>query len=161
MRNVTDGCSCRPCKSKDVLQLFLRLVLAYGFLKPALLKINDIEGTAAWFAGLHIPFPTVNAYLSVGTEILGVVLLTAGLFVRAISIPLIVVMVVAIVTVHWENGFEAGNNGFEIPLYYILMLGSLVLYGAGRFSAGHLLFRTRYSCRLSRDSGRAAEKDNG
>jgi len=43
-------------------------------------------------------------------------------------------MLVAIKTVHWANGFEAGNNGFEIPLYYLLMLFVLFVYGGRRFS---------------------------
>ena len=48
-------------------------------------------------------------------------------------------MLVAIVTVHMGNGFEAGNNGFEIPLYYILMLFILVVNGAGKISIDNLL----------------------
>jgi hypothetical protein len=39
--------------------------------------------------------------------------------------PLIITMIVAIVTVYWENGFEAGENGFEIPLYYIIYFNRL------------------------------------
>jgi putative oxidoreductase len=67
------------------------------------------------------------------------VLLTIGLANRIISIPLIIVMIVAIVTVHWGNGFEAGNNGFEIPLYYILMLLVILINGAGKFSIDYLI----------------------
>jgi putative oxidoreductase len=48
-------------------------------------------------------------------------------------------MIVAIVTVHLSNGFESGNNGFEIPLYYILLLLVLLIYGAGKFSLDYLL----------------------
>ena len=66
-------------------------------------------------------------------------LLTVGLGVRIISIPLIITMLVAIKTVHWGNGFEAGENGFEIPLYYILMLVSLIFTGAGKISLDYLL----------------------
>jgi len=72
--------------------------------------------------------------------LLGVVLLTLGLFTRLISIPLMVVMVVAITTVHLSHGFSAGNNGFEIPLYYLLFLALFASLGAGKFSLDHILF---------------------
>ncbi len=92
-----------------------------------------------WFRDLGIPFPALNAYLSASTEMSGVILLTLGLANRIISIPLIFVMIIAIVTVHLGNGFEAGNNGFEIPLYYILLLLVILIYGAGKFSADKLI----------------------
>ena len=126
-------------KLKDLPLLAIRLVLAYGFLNPALMKLKDLSSVAEWFKSINIPFPTFNAYLSAGTEITGVVLLTLGLFTRIISIPLITTMIVAIVTVHLENGFEAGNDGFEIPLYYIIMLFTLMVFGAGRLSVDQLL----------------------
>lgn len=130
-------------KLKDLPLLFIRLILAYGFFKPALMKVKDVNSIAEWFASINIPFPTLNAYLATGTEVLGVLLLTIGLFSRIISIPLIITMIVAIITVHLENGFEAGENGFEIPLYYIIMLFTLVIYGSGKLSLDHLLFKNK------------------
>jgi len=120
--------------------LLARLAVAYGFLEPALMKWKDIDGIATWFGTMGIPFPTLNAYMSATTEILGVVLLTLGLFTRLISIPLIVVMIVAIVTVHLAHGFSAGDNGFEIPLYYMLFLFIFTSHGAGNYSLDHLIF---------------------
>ena len=120
--------------------LFARFAVAYGFYKPAMLKWEDIHATANWFASMHYPFPLLNAYAAATTEITGVVLLTLGLFTRFISIPLIVIMIVAITTVHLSNGFNAGDNGFEITLYYMLFLLIFLSHGAGRFSIDHLLF---------------------
>ena len=117
-----------------------RLVVAYGFYYPAMQKWSDISSVATWFESLGIPFPTLNAYLAASTELLGVVLLTLGLFTRLISLPLMVVMVVAIMTVHLAHGFSAGDNGFEIPLYYMLFLAIFASFGAGKFSLDHLLF---------------------
>ncbi len=87
--------------------------------------------------------PVLNAYLSASTEAAGVVLLFLGLGTRLISIPLMVVMLVAIGTVHWANGFEAGSNGFEIPLYYLIMLMTLFFIGPGRISVDAWL-KSRY-----------------
>ena len=120
--------------------LLARLIVAYGFLEPAVNKWKDIGSVAEWFGSMGIPFPTLNAYMAASTEILGVVLLTLGLFTRLISIPLMVIMVVAIVTVHLAHGFSAGDNGFEIPLYYMLFLFIFVSHGAGKFSVDQILF---------------------
>ncbi|MFT7880560.1 MAG: DoxX family protein [Sulfurimonas sp.] len=127
-------------KGQDFALLFARLVLAYGFYGPAMRKWADIDAIAVWFGTLGIPFPTLNAYMAATTELSGVVLLTLGLFTRLISLPLIVVMIVAIVTVHLPHGFAAGDNGFEIPVYYMLFLAIFASFGAGRFSLDHLLF---------------------
>lgn len=127
-------------KGQDIALLLARLTLAYGFYGPAMHKWSDISSTATWFGSIGIPFPTLNAYLAASTELLGVALLTLGLFTRLISLPLIVVMIVAITAVHLPHGFSAGDNGFEIPLYYMLFLAIFASFGAGKFSLDHLLF---------------------
>jgi len=119
--------------------LAIRLVLAYGFYEPAKNKWANIDGIATWFESLSYPLPKLNAYLAATTEALGVLLLLVGLGSRIISIPLMFVMVIAIFTVHWTNGFAAGDNGFEIPLYYFIMLFTLVIFGSGKFSLDYLL----------------------
>lgn len=124
---------------KSLLMLFIRITLAYGFYGTAVMKWKDIPAIAVWFGSLGIPAPTINAYLAAGTEAAGVIMLVLGAGTRIISVPLIITMLVAIKTVHWANGFEAGENGFEIPLYYILMLLTLVISGAGKWSLDHLI----------------------
>src|SRR5262245_14512938 len=120
---------------RDLPPLIFRLLLAYGFYEPAINKVQHFEDTVGWFRDtLHIPYPELNTYMSVGTECTGIVLLTLGLATRIISVPMIVVMLVAISTVHWKNGFACGNSGFEVPFYYICMLFSLIVGGAGRIS---------------------------
>ncbi len=119
--------------------LFIRLILAYGFYNPAISKLKDVNGIGQWFESMNYPLPYLNAYLATGTELAGVVLLALGLGTRLISIPLMIVMIVAITGLHWENGFNASDNGFEIPLYYLLMLLTLVVYGAGKFSIDKLI----------------------
>ena len=126
-------------KLKDVHLLVVRLILAYGFYNPAIMKWQNINSIAEWFGEKGIPLPTLNAYMAASTEMAGVVLLTLGLASRIISIPLIFVMIVAIVTVHLGNGFEAGNNGYEIPVYYILLLLVILIYGAGKLSVDNII----------------------
>ncbi len=127
-------------QGQNISLLFARLAIAYGFYEPAMQKWSDIGSVASWFESIGIPFPALSAYMAASTEVLGVVLLTLGLFTRLISIPLIVVMIVAIATVHLGHGFSAGDNGFEIPLYYMLFLALFASLGAGKLSLDYLLF---------------------
>ncbi|MFM7022411.1 MAG: DoxX family protein [Flavobacteriales bacterium] len=134
--NFTDKLS----KLNDLPLLAMRLVLAYGFYIPAMNKWEDINAVGDWFASMNYPLPYFSAYLAASAEGLGVILLTLGLAMRFITIPLIITMTIAIISVHWENGFEGGsNNGFEIPLYYITMLTTLFINGAGRISLDFII----------------------
>jgi uncharacterized membrane protein YphA (DoxX/SURF4 family) len=91
--------------------LALRLYLAPIFWMAGTGKLADMESTAAWFGnpdwGLGLPFPAAMAWLAASTETVGAVLLVIGLAVRWISIPLLITMVVAIVSVHWQHGWQA------------------------------------------------------
>lgn len=132
-------------KLHDIPLFFLRLILAYGFFMPATMKWGNVAGIAEWFSSMGIPMPTLNAYLATGTEMAAVILLPLGLATRIISIPLMITMVVAIVTVHLDNGFAAGDNGYEIPLYYMLMLFVLLINGSGKYSLDYLISKWRQS----------------
>ncbi|MDA3946796.1 MAG: DoxX family protein [Helicobacteraceae bacterium] len=130
-------------KLQSVSLLLLRLILAYGFYEPATMKWSDINAVAEWFGSMGLPMPMLQAYMAASTEALGVLLLTLGFATRLISIPLIIVMIVAIVTVHLPHGFSSGDNGFEIPLYYMLMLLVLVAHGGGKFSIDYFISKEK------------------
>ncbi len=91
--------------------LALRLYLAPVFWVAGMNKVNGFNGIVDWFGnadyGLGLPFPTLMAALATGTEVIGAVLLFLGLAVRWISIPLMITMLVAMFSVHWENGWQA------------------------------------------------------
>jgi len=127
-------------KLEDSALFLLRVVIAYGLFHPAIMKWQDINAIAEWFGSMNYPFPLLNAYLAATTEILGVILLTLGLGTRFITIPLIITMIVAITTVHIGHGFNAGDNGFEIPLYYLIIFITLLAQGAGKYSLDYFLF---------------------
>lgn len=128
-------------KIKDLPLLFLRLILAFGFFEPAMNKFNDFRAVAEWFGSMNYPVPLASAYVAGITEMAGVILLALGLGTRFIAIPLMIVMLVAIFTVHISNGFAAGSNGFEIPLYYFIMLLTLMVFGSGRISFDYIFSR--------------------
>ena len=91
--------------------LAMRLYLVPVFWMAGTKKLADMESTVAWFGnpdwGLGLPMPELMAWAAALTEAGGAVLLLIGLAVRWISIPLMVTMVVAAVTVHWHNGWAA------------------------------------------------------
>jgi len=95
--------------------LALRLYLVPVFWMAGTKKLADIESTAAWFGnpdwGLGLPFPELMAWMASLTEAGGAILLFFGIAVRWISIPLMVTMIVAAVTVHLQNGWLAIAEG--------------------------------------------------
>ena len=105
-----------------------------------------LRGVIAYFKqALGVPAPlTVLAAL---TELLGGVAMIIGLLVRPAAAGLIVVMLVAISTVHWKHGFfvnwnmEPGKgHGFEMNLALIGMALALLIGGAGRLSIDRLIY---------------------
>ena len=103
----------------DIPLLGLRLLLAYAFYGPAMMKWGDMSSTIAWFGnpewGLGLPFPTLNAYLAATTEILGVWLLIFGFGTRIIAIPMFFTMIMAYVTVHSGHGWLAIGSADADP----------------------------------------------
>jgi uncharacterized membrane protein YphA (DoxX/SURF4 family) len=69
------------------------------------------DSVVQWFGnpdwGLGLPFPTLMAYLAGYAELLGAVALLFGFALRWMAIPMMVTMVVAAVTVHWQYGWPA------------------------------------------------------
>jgi len=95
--------------------LALRLYLVPIFWMAGTKKLANMESTIEWFGnsewGLGLPFPELMAWLATLTEITGAIFLLIGLAVRWISLPLMVTMLVAMFTVHWQNGWLAIAEG--------------------------------------------------
>lgn len=134
MKSVLNLINSVSAKTEDWALLAMRLTLAYGFYDPAVGKFSDISGKAEWFASMHYPLPTLSVLLVGALEFVGFFLLMLGFFTRYISIPLMFIMLLAILTVHLGNGFSAAGGGFEVPLYYLVMLFVLFSKGPGRYS---------------------------
>jgi uncharacterized membrane protein YphA (DoxX/SURF4 family) len=91
--------------------LAMRLYLVPIFWMAGTRKLADMDSVIAWFGnaewGLGLPFPELLAWAAALTEAGGAILLLIGFAVRWVSIPLMATMVVAALTVHWENGWLA------------------------------------------------------
>jgi len=95
--------------------LALRLYLVPIFWMAGTKKLADMDSIIEWFGnpdwGLGLPFPEIMAWAAALTEAGGAVLLLIGFAVRWISVPMMVTMVVAAVSVHWPNGWLAIAEG--------------------------------------------------
>lgn len=89
----------------------LRMYLVPVFWVAGMNKASGFDNVVAWFGnpdwGLGLPAPALMAFLATGTEIVGALLLLVGLATRWICVPLVVTMIVAATTVHWDNGWQA------------------------------------------------------
>lgn len=96
-----------------IVPLAIRLYLLPIFYEGAHAKITGFAGLVQWFGapvaqgGLDMPAPLLMASLATATETAGCICLTFGLFTRLISIPLMVTMAVAGLSVHWSHGWAA------------------------------------------------------
>lgn len=90
--------------------LAIRLYLVPVFWIAGTNKLNDFNGIIEWFTYMQYPYPAIMAALATGAEVLGAVLLLFGFATRWAAIPLMITMLVAAVTVHWENGWQAVHD---------------------------------------------------
>ncbi|NCS64632.1 MAG: hypothetical protein COS39_00060 [Hydrogenophilales bacterium CG03_land_8_20_14_0_80_62_28] len=123
----------------------LRLLLAYEFWLSGVEKLHGEN----WFADIQerFPFPfnivppEISWQISTWTELIAPVLLVLGLGTRFASVSLIVLTTVAWVSVHAGNGYNVCDNGYQLPLMYLVMLVPLLLSGPGKLSLDHWIAR--------------------
>lgn len=116
--------------------LLLRVTLGTLFVAHALLKyfVFTLPGTAQFFASLGLP--GTLGYVTFAAELVGGLMLIAGVKVRAVSLALVPVLLGA-TWAHAGNGwvFSAPNGGWEYPAFWTVMLVVQALLGAGAFAA--------------------------
>jgi putative oxidoreductase len=123
--------------------LGIRLLLAYEFGMAGLEKLRGDN----WFADIQgdFPFPfsvvpvDVSWLLATWTELVGAAALAIGLGTRFWAVSLLILDLVAWLSVHGANGYNVCDNGYKLPLMYLVMLLPLVLSGPGRLSIDHAI----------------------
>jgi putative oxidoreductase len=135
----------------------LRLIIGIGFMVHGWAKLSrGPPGFAKLLAQIGAPLPETTAWVTTFMELLGGLAIFVGAFVGVVSVPLIVMMLVAMFTVHLKYGFSSINTigltrdgpqfgppGYEVNLLYIAGLLSLILGGAGALSIDRLRSRKR------------------
>ncbi len=123
--------------------LLLRLFVGYFFFETGWGKIHNLDTFAQRFVEWGIPMPAFNAALSAWTELIGGLMIMAGLATRLVSIPLIINMIVAVATVKLKK-VEGLDDFVELdePLYALAFL-VLLFAGPGKASLDYLITRYR------------------
>jgi putative oxidoreductase len=135
--------------------LLTRLLVGYFFMETGWAKIHNLDTFAMRFAQWGIPYPAFNAALSAYTEFVGGALTIIGLGMRFVSIPMIINMIVAIVTVKLKN--VSGLDDFvelDEPLYALTFVW-LFFSGAGWLSVD-TIFKHIFASLLDDDGAQAA-----
>jgi putative oxidoreductase len=105
------------------------------------------EGTAGMFGSLGFRSPRAMAVIAGACEAAGLLFLL-GLLTPLAALAIAVVMLVAIATVHWQNGFFATKGGYEFNLTLLAVVVAITATGPGRFSFDRLLGLDEYSAGL-------------
>ena len=143
----------------------LRLIVGYGFMQHGFSKLSRGADTfAAILHGMGVPAPHLMAWLTIFTEVLGGLAVLLGAFVTIVSVPMTVVLLMAMFKVHLPYGFSSikllavtatgakfGPVGYEVILLYIACLVALVIGGSGPFAVDGF-FRKRFEAQ-TRTSG--------
>jgi putative oxidoreductase len=96
---------------------------------------GKIAGTARWFSGLGLRYGTLQAWMSVVTELGAGLLLIVGLATPLACAAVISVMLIAGLLAHRKNGFFVFRDGYEYVLVLSVASLALATVGPGRASA--------------------------
>jgi putative oxidoreductase len=122
-------------RNPAIAALLLRLSLGTMFIAHALLKyfVFTLPGTAQYFESLGLP--GVLGYATFAAELVGGILLIAGLRTRTVALALVPVLLGA-TWVHAGNGwlFSAPNGGWEFPVFWTIALIAQALLGDGAYA---------------------------
>jgi putative oxidoreductase len=131
----------------------LRLIVGYGFMEHGYAKLSKgPDAFAAILQAIGVRGPHFMAWSTILVELLGGFAVILGAFVAIASVPMAIVLLVAIFKVHLPYGFSSiklmavtaagakfGPPGYEINLLYLACLAALVMGGAGPFAVDRLI----------------------
>jgi putative oxidoreductase len=153
----------RPVLKPHWLLVPLRIAVGFGFAAHGYAKLSrGPEHFAVILSAIGVPLPHFMAWATSLLEFAGGVLVMGGAFVVPLSVPLAVVMLTAIASVHFQYGYssirlksvtasgaEFGPIGYELNLLYIVGLLTLACGGHTELSIDRWLEE-----RLGRRTGR-------
>ena len=123
-------------------ELLIRLIaggaLAYHGYQ---ILFGNIEGAARFFESVGFDNGLLWAWVVGILEFVCGLCLALGLFTRLAAGPIIVFLIVAIVTYHWENGFNWEARGIEYPLFWAIVVFHFLIRGGGRWSLDAMIGR--------------------
>ena len=86
----------------------LRLIVGYGFMEHGYAKLtHGPERFVAILQALGVPAPELMAWVTIGVELLGGLAVLLGAFVSLASVPMAIMLLVAMFTTHLQYGFSS------------------------------------------------------
>jgi putative oxidoreductase len=135
----------------------LRLIIGFGFMQHGYAKLA--RGPDDFISVLHamgLPAPFLLGRATIVVEVIGGLMILVGALIPLAMVPMAIVLLVAIFTVHLPNGFSSiklqsfdstgahfGQPGYETDLLYLAGLVALSIGGAGPISIDGLLKRLK------------------
>jgi putative oxidoreductase len=162
MNNLIGRCShLFPSLPEAWYAIPLRLIVGYGFMEHGYAKLaRGPDDFANILHALGMPAATLLSWATVVVELLGGLAVIVGAFIPLASVPMIIVLLVAIFTVHLPYGFSSiklqsvtatgahfGQPGYETDLLYLAGLAALLLGGPGPFALDRLRRRSSTTIR--------------
>jgi putative oxidoreductase len=133
--------------------LAVRIVVGWVFLWTGWQKLHFLPRMVENFREWGIPIPEILTPFASGMEFVGGLLLLLGLFTRLVSIPMMIIMLVAIASAKWDDVDSLQTLlGFE-EISYFVMFGYLGVAGPGPVSLDHLILRALRKDRPASDYG--------
>ena len=133
----------------------LRLIVGFGFIQHGYAKLA--RGPEDFIGVLHamgLPSSFLLGWLTIIVELVGGLMILVGALIPLATLPMMIVLFVAIITVHLPNGFSSiklhsfdaagahfGQPGYETDLLYLASLLALCFGGPGPFSVDGWLNR--------------------
>jgi putative oxidoreductase len=93
-----------------------------------------LGGTGQWMESIGLSPGYLMALMAGSAEFFGGILLIIGFLTRPTALILAITMLVAIFTVHINNGLFMSDNGYEFGLSLIAITLALFIQGGGKYS---------------------------
>ncbi|KAA1152007.1 DoxX family protein [Pseudoalteromonas sp. FUC4] len=98
-----------------------------------------LEGTGQWMASIGLEPGYWLALMAGSAEFFGGIALALGLLTRPAAVVTAFTMLIAIFSVHINNGLFMANNGYEYALTLLVATAALAIQGAGSFSVDSVI----------------------
>ena len=100
---------------------------------------NGLAGTAGWLSSMGMEPGLLMAILAGGAEFFGGLALVLGLLTRPAALVAAFTMLVAIFSVHINNGLFVADGGYEYALTLMVASIALAIQGGGYLSMDNAL----------------------
>lgn len=100
-----------------------------------------LEATGQWMASIGLEPGYILALLAGAGEFFGGLFILLGLLTRPAALVLAFTMIVAILSVHIQNGLFMSNNGYEFGLALLSGSIALIFSGAGNVSLDRVVLK--------------------